>query len=122
MYVNLFAIACGGALGAATRYLISLVMAEKFGTNFPSGTLLVNMLGCLILGFVVALCLKNPAMPTPLKLFIITGFLGGLTTFSTFTLETFELLMQNTLFGFINLALSILGGLALVAVGMRLGQ
>jgi len=121
MIVETLAVASGGAIGAALRYYISVGIHSKLGVTFPYGTLFVNMLGCFILGITAAFCLRHPEMPLPVKLFVITGLLGGLTTFSTFSLETFELLLNNTVMGFINIALSICGGLALIALGMRAG-
>ncbi|MEG1727752.1 MAG: fluoride efflux transporter CrcB [Acidaminococcaceae bacterium] len=119
MLNNLLAVACGGAIGATLRYWISITVHDKLGASLPYGTFLVNASGCFLLGVTVAFCLKHPEMPLPLKLFIITGFLGGLTTFSTFTLESFELLTHNPVLGLCNVAVSIIGGLILIALGLR---
>lgn len=121
MIIETLAVACGGALGATLRYYISVGIHSKLGVAFPYGTLTVNMVGCLLLGFTAAFCLRHPEMPLPVKLFVITGLLGGLTTFSTFSLETFELLLNHTIFGIFNIALTLIGGLALIAIGMQLG-
>ena len=121
LILETLAVAFGGALGATLRYYISIGIHARFGVVFPYGTLTVNLAGCFILGLTASFCLRHPEMPLPIKLFLITGLLGGLTTFSTFSLETFELLLNNTVFGFIYIALSLIGGLAMVALGMRIG-
>lgn len=120
MLVKICAIAFGGALGSLARYFLSVFLSEKLGTNFPYGTLLVNWLACLFLGLFVALCLKYSTVPSPLKLFIITGVLGGFSTFSTFSLETIELLQSNLLTGTVYIAVSIIGGLSLIMLGLHL--
>ena len=81
MIIETLAVASGGAVGSALRYYISVGIHSKLGVNFPYGTLFVNMLGCFILGITAAFCLRHPEMPLPVKLFFITGLLGGLTPF-----------------------------------------
>ena len=117
---NVLAIALGGAIGSLCRYFLSILIHDKLGTAFPYGTLTINLLACLFSGMMVFFCLRHPEMPLYWKLFVITGCLGGFSTFSTFSLEAFELLAQQTLSGFLYLALSIMGGLAMVAFGMHI--
>ncbi|OLP55371.1 hypothetical protein BJF92_22735 [Rhizobium rhizosphaerae] len=84
-------VALGGALGSVARYLVGLMMVRLIGPNFPWGTLTVNIVGCFAIGAVAA-TLARMGGNEPLRLFIITGILGGFTTFSAFSLETAALL------------------------------
>ena len=77
----------GGGLGSVLRYLISLFVNRYFVHVFPLYTLLANVIGCFIIGFVFFLCMKKATCFAPLKPFLMIGFCGGLTTFSTFSLE-----------------------------------
>jgi fluoride exporter len=84
------AIALGGALGAVTRYLIAVRLADFLGVDIPYGTLTVNLVGSLLLGIVVALVEERGAFGPETRSFITIGFLGGMTTFSTFVYEGWE--------------------------------
>ena len=84
------AVALGGALGAVTRYGASLASAKAFGTAFPWGTLLINVLGSLALGY-LAVTMAQRAAPETVRALWTVGFLGALTTFSTFSMETVAL-------------------------------
>lgn len=112
-------IAIAGALGALSRYGVTLLAMRWFGESFPYGTLAVNVLGCLLLGFLAQLGLSNPALSKNLQLALGTGFLGSLTTFSTFGVETITLL-QNGSWGaaLANVALNLVVGLGCAALGM----
>ncbi|MGK7879476.1 MAG: fluoride efflux transporter CrcB [Crocosphaera sp.] len=83
----------GGGLGSCCRYLISKIINEQIETIFPWGTLTVNLIGCLIIGIIIGLIEKLPIHPYWL-LFLVTGFCGGFTTFSSFSLEN-NLLLKN---------------------------
>ena len=85
-------IAIGGALGSISRYGIGLALARF--ESFPFGTLAANALGSLIIGLAAGFW-DSDQRKTPIALFIITGFCGGFTTFSTFSLETIELMQKN---------------------------
>ena len=85
-------IAIGGALGSISRYGIGLALARF--ESFPFGTLAANALGSLIIGLAAGFW-DSDQRKTPIALFIITGFCGGFTTFSTFSLETIELIQKN---------------------------
>lgn len=96
--LNIFAIFIGGGLGSVSRYGVSLLL-RAYSMDFPLATLSVNILGSLILGFIVALFWKDAqsysSLHATLKLAITVGFCGGLTTFSTFSWETFDLIKQG---------------------------
>jgi len=91
---NVLFVALGGSIGAVLRYLISIFMIQLFGSSFPFGTLIVNMLGSFLMGVVYALGLLSHISPE-LKALIGVGLLGALTTFSTFSNETLLLLQEG---------------------------
>ncbi|MGH8126792.1 MAG: fluoride efflux transporter CrcB [Gammaproteobacteria bacterium] len=115
------AVAIGGSIGAVLRFAISRGAAEWFGTGFPWGTLIVNALGAFAIGFLFAWFSSRLFISPSLRAMILTGMLGALTTFSTFSLETLELLhggemMRAGLNVVANLGLALLlvwGGYAL---------
>jgi len=78
----------GGGLGAALRHFINGVSLRMVGTDWPAGTLFINVTGSILMGLVAALFAFKLSLPPALRLFIATGILGGYTTFSTFSLET----------------------------------
>ncbi len=91
MIVKCLMVGLGGFVGSILRYLISLIpIKEKF--SFPIKTLVTNIAGAFIIGFIVALALKRPDIDPKTVLLIKTGFCGGFTTFSTFALESYDLL------------------------------
>jgi len=88
----LLSIAVCGGLGCVSRYYLSGWVHEKLGWHFPWGTLAVNICGAFIIGLLMELSLRSAHLPPTLRIGLVTGFLGGLTTFSTFSYETFRLL------------------------------
>lgn len=108
----------GCALGGAFRYLISTYM-NKF-LDFPIGTLSVNIIGCFLIGLIATFLTEKMENPSPyISLFLTVGFLGGLTTFSSFSNETLYLLRTGDyLFGVLNVVLNTFGGLLAVLLGM----
>lgn len=122
MSVTIAAIAAGGALGAVSRYGISLAAGHLIGHGFPWGTLIVNVAGSFIMGILIAIFAHFWHPPNALRLFFVTGFLGGFTTFSTFSLDIVTLyergeIVSAVLYGTASVALSIgalFAGMALV--------
>ena len=101
-------IAIFGALGCVSRYYLSGWTYEKLGWGFPWGTLSVNVAGAFIIGLIMELGLRGALIPASLRIALVTGFLGGLTTFSTFSYETFKLLETGRfLVAFSNVIISI---------------
>lgn len=84
-------VALGGGVGAATRYLVSTWAAQRIGTTFPHGTLIVNVVGCFIIGLFMTITTEKFIVSPYWRLLITVGFVGGLTTFSSFSYETFKL-------------------------------
>jgi CrcB protein len=85
-------ISLGGILGANARYLVSLYVAERFGTAFPYGTFLINVTGSVAIGFFLTLASERLPIDPLWRLFFATGFLGAYTTFSAYTYEAALLL------------------------------
>jgi CrcB protein len=94
---TLFAIAIFGALGCLTRYYLAGAVYARFGSAFPVGTLAVNVIGAFCIGLVMELSIVTTLIPPTLRMGVAVGFLGGLTTFSTFSYETFRLLEEGEL-------------------------
>jgi CrcB protein len=114
-------VALGGAFGAVSRYLITYLSAQKFGTGFPYGTLLVNVIGCLFAGVLVGIITEKALPDEGLRLLLLVGFAGGLTTFSSFSLDTISLLQhQQYLLSFANICGNMLLGLAATFLGIFL--
>ncbi len=96
MGIQVLAVAVGGAFGCALRYLTTLGAARLVGVGFPVGTLLVNVAGCLLAGLFFGLAEERVALSPVVRLLVMTGFLGGFTTFSAFSLETVNLLRDGS--------------------------
>jgi CrcB protein len=118
-WILLFA---GGGLGAVGRYALGSWVLARAGEGFPWGTLCVNWVGCLAIG-AAGVALTAGAHAPGLRLFVVTGVLGGFTTFSAFGLETFELLADGEgSRAVLYVAGSLVGGLAAVALGVGMGR
>ena len=87
-------VAIGGAIGSVLRYLVAIWMKNLYTSEFPWHTFSVNIMGCLLIGFMFSITLENVTLEN-LRLFMMVGVLGGFTTYSSFGLETFDLIMQN---------------------------
>ena len=112
----------GGGLGAVLRYLVTRVSHYLCGYAHL-GTFVVNIVGCFLIGYVFGIMLDRVSFSNELKLFITVGFLGGLTTFSTFNNETFCLLKDGKYaLGLGYMLLSCLFGLAFTLLGYHLGK
>src|SRR6185436_866590 len=94
--LDILAIAVGAAVGANLRYGLALWAARRWGTTFPYGTMLINILGCLLIGFILVLATGRPAVGVIWQRLLVTGLLGGFTTFSTFGYETYALLIGGS--------------------------
>lgn len=89
-------IGLGGFLGANARFLVTRLAARQFGTTFPYGTFIVNVVGSFVIGFFLALSLEKVAIRPEWRLLFAVGFLGSFTTFSTFAYESFGLIEQGS--------------------------
>ncbi len=122
--VKFFIISLGAVLGANARYWVADWAAQRFGASFPYGTLLINLSGSLVLGLFMAVFTSGRFLIDPnWRLLVAIGFLGSYTTFSTYTLESFNLIQSGQFWpGLFNLfGSSLLGGLA-AAIGMTVGR
>ncbi len=119
---TLLCVAAGGALGASGRYLVGIASGRLFGFDFPWGTLIVNALGCFIMGLLIEAMALRWSVHNDLRAFLTVGLLGGFTTFSAFSADFAFLLERNEhlnavlyLFASVGLSLAALfAGLAIV--------
>lgn len=103
-------ICLGGAIGTAARYLISLGSLRALGAGFPYGTLIVNVIGSFLIGLIMTASLHGAAISQTLRMALTTGFLGGLTTYSSFNYETLALCQKGLWpLGLLNFAVTTAG-------------
>lgn len=120
---QLTAIALGGGAGAVTRSVVSGWATKRFPEFAPAGTLLVNVAGCFLIGLLMTLVHDRPVLPPRWQAVLITGFLGSLTTFSTFGYQTVELIHeQQWRAAAFNLLANLLLGGGAVLLGAGLGR
>ena len=118
MLASITAISAGASAGAILRWVLSTRLNALF-PSIPMGTLAANLLGGYLVGIAVAWFMDHPALPPELRLLVITGFLGGLTTFSTFSAEVVLLLQRGqTGWALATAALHLVGSLALTFAGI----
>ena len=120
--MKLLIIGCGGFVGAILRYLVSGWVYSLSGSDFPLGTLVVNVVGSFILGLVLGLS-DHFILHPQVMLFLTIGLLGAFTTYSTFSYESWSLIEVGS-YGeaLLNMAASLLLGLAAIALGLLLGR
>ncbi|EJF68963.1 MULTISPECIES: fluoride efflux transporter CrcB [Pseudomonas] len=118
MSKSLIVIAIGASLGAWLRWILGMKLNALFPT-IPPGTVVANMVGGYIIGLAIAFLAASPTLSPEWRLLIITGFCGGLTTFSTFSAETVALIQEGRLLWALgSIALHVLGSLAMTAAGL----
>lgn len=116
-------VGAGGAVGSMARYGIGYLVSKYVGHPFPFGTLLINLLGCFLIGLLFALADKNQWLQQGGMLLLASGFCGGFTTFSTFALDNVNL-VQKTMSGtaVIYTVVSVVAGLLLCRFGIWLAE
>lgn len=124
--IHVLLVALGGAIGSAARYGVNVWSARAFGLGFPWGTLTVNVVGGLVMGLLAALFALKAEAPHEAKLFLMTGALGGFTTFSAFSLDAVALWERGeattaALYVLSSVGLSIAALIAGLALGRALG-
>ena len=118
MIKTLFIVGAGSFVGGALRYAVSVLMRNICGQGFPWGTLAVNLIGCFVFGVVYALFDRYATTSHPWCLLLTTGLCGGFTTFSAFANESMQMLQSGNMGAFAGyVATSVVGGIALVALG-----
>ena len=113
----------GGGAGAVCRYSLSVLASKYLGTRFPWGTLFANLAGCFMIGVIFALIDRTRVLSPLMRLFFMTGFLGALTTFSTYAMETVQAIRTGSnATAVLNFALHNIVGVLLVLAGMWIMQ
>ena len=115
----------GGGLGAVCRYLAVTAIGVRFGLMFPFGTLFVNTVGsflmALVMGILLLLAKSTNMLPETLRLLLTVGFLGGFTTFSSFSMETLTLINGGSIFlAFVNVCANLLLGFGAAILGLHI--
>ena len=123
MLKNFLIVGLGGGAGSMLRYAIQKIFNVHSAAVFPTGTLLVNITGCFLIGILWGMVSRSLTWNEEMKLLLMTGFCGGFTTFSAFTLEGIGLLKENkTALFIIYLTSSVIGGLLATFIGIRIAK
>lgn len=113
----------GGGIGSVFRYLVTDLISRYWPNQFPYGTFLVNITGCLLIGLLIGVMYKTPNANDSMKLLLVTGFCGGYTTFSAFSLENINLIQSGNLStALLYIGGSLIAGLLAVVLGLYLGK
>ena len=121
--INMICLAIGSMAGGFSRYYLGGFVQRVSGSSFPYGTLVVNLMGCLIIGFIASVAGDRLALNAPGRILLISGFCGAFTTFSAFMVESdFLLRSGHTWEAAINVAVSLVCGFALYHLGAFLGK
>lgn len=119
--MNLLLIFIGGGLGAVARHSLSSFVMRQTGSGFPYGTLAVNLIGAFLIGLIIEFSAVKLSIPKEMKLLLVTGILGGFTTFSAFSLDMIVLMQRGAILSCVlYIAASVIGGLLAVYAGMSL--
>jgi CrcB protein len=118
MLNSVIAISAGASFGAVTRWLLGTALNALFPT-IPPGTLVANLLGGYLIGLAIAYSANNAALPAEWRLFVITGFLGAMTTFSTFSAEVTTLIQQGRVaWAGAEIAAHVIGSVTMTMLGL----
>jgi CrcB protein len=115
---NYLIVILGGGLGAAARYWLTGIVHSRAGSIFPFGTLVVNGLGCFLIGFVMSSFEDRFLLQPSIRVFLTIGILGGFTTFSSFSFETISLLRDGE---FLYASTNVFGSIFICLIGTWLG-
>jgi CrcB protein len=113
----------GGAIGALSRYGLDRVIEQRSDSSFPLSTFVINVSGCVLVGFLIAAIVDRGSAPDWLRAGLVVGVCGGYTTFSTFAQETLDLLeARDVAFAALSVSANVVLGVLAVLVGARLGR
>ena len=120
---KLFNLIAGGVAGTLARYFLAGAVHGFLGAGFPYGTLVVNLTGCFIIGFLMSISENKFALNTDTRLLLMVGFCGAFTTFSTFIMETNSLIKDGeTLRALVNILASVAAGFLIFRIGSFVGE
>lgn len=119
---NILLAALGGAIGSVLRYLVGVFTVRWFGPSFPWGTLAVNVVGSFIIGLTVEMIARRFNASMELRVFIVTGIIGGFTTWSSFSLDTMVLFERGAIAAAAYVIGSLVVSFAAVFAGLALGR
>ena len=117
MFKDIIIVGIGSGIGGICRYIISLFMSQTH-SGFPWGTFIVNVAGCMLIGILWGITSRFHSLPPAISLFLIVGFCGGFTTFSTFSREGLNLLQANNYFLF---SIYVIGSIVLGILAVTIG-
>ncbi len=121
--LQIMMVGIGGALGSILRFLMSSVMVAWLGRDFPFGTLTINVLGSFLMGLLAIVLVEHLDLDAVWRTTILVGFLGGFTTFSSFSLETLHLFLADETFkALLYMGLSVVLCVGAAALGLKVGQ